>query len=88
MPNKPALFLALALAACAHQPPPAFQPKTIRSTVLMSTNKAGTQIVSVNGDTIAVDTSSMTGARTEDAQSDPLGPDGRRCRSRRPARLL
>jgi imidazolonepropionase-like amidohydrolase len=55
MPNKPALFLAVALAACAHQPPPAFQPKTIRSTVLMSTNKAGTQVVSVNGDTIAVD---------------------------------
>lgn len=52
MSNKATLLLALALAACASSPP---LQKTTRSTVLMSTNKAGTQVVTTNGDTIAVD---------------------------------
>src|SRR5689334_5677124 len=65
MPHKHAsLFLAVALsAACAHQvPQPEPQtnaaPKasaTRRYTVLMSTNKAGTQVVSTSGDTVTVD---------------------------------
>jgi hypothetical protein len=44
MSNKATLALALAFVACASTPPP---QKTIRSTVLMSTNKAGTQVVTV-----------------------------------------
>lgn len=63
MANKPALlFLAAAmlqLGGCGHQPvasqPPADHEKTLRYTVLMSTNKAGTQAVSTSGDTIMVD---------------------------------
>lgn len=52
MSNKATLFLALVFVACASTPPP---QRTTRSTVLMSTNKAGTQVVTTNGDTIAVD---------------------------------
>lgn len=52
MSNKATLFLALLFIACASKPP---LQKTMRSTVLMSTNKAGTQVVTTNGDTIAVD---------------------------------
>lgn len=37
---------------CAHQ---ATQEKTLRSTVLMSTNKAGSHVVTTNGETITVD---------------------------------
>lgn len=66
MANKPALFLAVVSVvsvAWAHpqphpqrqQPRLASSAKTIRSTVLMSTNKAGTQVVTTNGDTITVD---------------------------------
>src|SRR5690349_12196481 len=55
------LFLAAALiAACAHQAPQTSiaAPQanaTRRYTVLMSTNKAGTQVVSASGDTVTVD---------------------------------
>jgi hypothetical protein len=67
MPNKAALFLAVvsvvsvawANPQTGHptvaQPRLASSAKTIRSTVLMSTNKAGTQVVTTNGDTITVD---------------------------------
>jgi imidazolonepropionase-like amidohydrolase len=52
MSNKVALLLALTFVACASKLP---LQKTIRSTVLMSTNRAGTQVVTTNGDTITVD---------------------------------
>jgi cytosine/adenosine deaminase-related metal-dependent hydrolase len=67
MPNKAALFLAVVSVASVAwgrpqtphpqqgQPKLVSSAKTIRSTVLMSTNKAGTQIVTTNGDTITVD---------------------------------
>lgn len=51
MSNKATLFLALAFVACATKVP---LQKTTRSTVLMSTNRAGTQVVTRNGDTITV----------------------------------
>jgi hypothetical protein len=77
MPNKAALFLAVALAACTSQPPPAFQPKTTRYTVLMSTNKAGTQVVSTNGDTIAVDFEfNDRGRGPKTSTVIRVGPDG------------
>lgn len=52
-----ALFLA---AACVHQTPPGPSapmalPQTQRYSVLMSTNKAGTQVVTRNGDEVVVD---------------------------------
>ena len=56
MRNKATLFLAVAgvvfTSACASKAP---LLTTTKSTVLMSTNKAGTQVVTRNGDTIAVD---------------------------------
>jgi hypothetical protein len=63
MSNKPALlfglFAALLPGGCAHQPTVAAAPepqeKTLRSTVLMSTNKAGTQVTTTRGDTVTVD---------------------------------
>ncbi|HYK02360.1 MAG TPA: amidohydrolase family protein [Thermoanaerobaculia bacterium] len=48
-----ALFTLFALA-CAHQPP-APREQTLRYTVLMSTNTAGTQLVTTRGDEITVD---------------------------------
>jgi hypothetical protein len=60
MANKPALVLAAFAAlqlACSTTAPQAIAPqaKTFRSTVLMSTNKAGTQVATTNGDTVTVD---------------------------------
>lgn len=63
MANKPALlFLAAAVlqvGACGHQPsssqPSASVGKSLRYTVLMSTNKAGSQVVTTTGDAITVD---------------------------------
>ncbi len=43
----------LLLAACAHQPAPQTQP--LRYTVLMSTNKAGSQVVTTHGRDITAD---------------------------------
>jgi imidazolonepropionase-like amidohydrolase len=51
MSYKPFAAALLLTIACAHQPP----QKTLRSTVLMSTNKAGTQVVTRSGDTIRVE---------------------------------
>jgi cytosine/adenosine deaminase-related metal-dependent hydrolase len=53
--------IALMLAGCAHQPQPQPQPQpqlqetTRRYTVLMSTNKAGSQIVTTRGDVTTAD---------------------------------
>jgi imidazolonepropionase-like amidohydrolase len=63
MSYKPAvLFLAVSLAAgCAHRPlstasnVPAADAAPRRYTVLMSTNKAGSQVVTANGNAITVD---------------------------------
>src|SRR5215212_919295 len=48
MPNKRALLLAILVAACAHQ-------QQRRSTVLMSGNTAGTQVVTTRGNEVTVD---------------------------------
>ena len=48
------LMVALLFVACAHQPP-APQEQTRRYTVLMSTNKAGSQVVTTRGDGTTVD---------------------------------
>jgi imidazolonepropionase-like amidohydrolase len=48
------LCSSLLLAACAHQPPPPAE-KTSRYTVLMSTNRAGTQVVTTRGNEVVVD---------------------------------
>lgn len=56
--KRAALFLAaVLLAGCAHQAPTATPESDAprRYTVLMSTNKAGTQVVSTSGDSVAVD---------------------------------
>jgi imidazolonepropionase-like amidohydrolase len=59
MSHKPAaLFLSLLVAArCAHQAPaPQASPeRTLRYTALMSTNKAGSQVVTLRGDEVVVD---------------------------------
>jgi imidazolonepropionase-like amidohydrolase len=60
MPSKRALLLALLVASCAHQQQqqpqqPQPQEQTRRSTVLMSTNTAGTQVVTTRGDDVVVD---------------------------------
>ncbi|MFL6247339.1 MAG: amidohydrolase family protein [Thermoanaerobaculia bacterium] len=52
MSKKATLLLALTFVACVSTPP---VQQTTRSTVLMSTNKAGTQVVTRNGDTLVVD---------------------------------
>lgn len=54
MSRRNSLIAILLVAACAHQPAP---PKdaTRRYTVLMSTNKAGTQVVTTRGDETTVD---------------------------------
>jgi imidazolonepropionase-like amidohydrolase len=49
MSYKPFTAALLLTVACAHQP-----AKTLRYTVLMSTNKAGTQIVTTSGDTTTI----------------------------------
>ncbi|MGZ5433303.1 MAG: hypothetical protein ACXWH7_10275, partial [Thermoanaerobaculia bacterium] len=53
------LVLALFAAACAHQPSPTQQQpqeeQTRRYTVLMSTNKAGSQVVTTRGNETIVD---------------------------------
>jgi hypothetical protein len=48
------LLSSLLLSACAHQPPPPAET-TRRYTVLMSTNKAGTQVVTTRGNETIVD---------------------------------
>ncbi|HKR65935.1 MAG TPA: amidohydrolase family protein [Thermoanaerobaculia bacterium] len=56
MSHKRALPLLLLFAACAHQQQvQQQQPTPLRYTVLMSTNKAGTQIVSTRGAEITAD---------------------------------
>jgi len=52
MPHKPFLVLALLFAACAHQQQ---QQQPQRYTVLMSTNPAGSQVVTANGNEVTVD---------------------------------
>jgi imidazolonepropionase-like amidohydrolase len=47
-------LVTLFALACAHQPPPP-REETLRYTVLMSTNTAGTQLVTTRGDEITVD---------------------------------
>ncbi|HYI11506.1 MAG TPA: amidohydrolase family protein [Thermoanaerobaculia bacterium] len=64
--KRPLLLLFAFLAACTHQPAQAPQPsatpaatpaaeQTLRYTVLMSTNTAGSQVVTTRGDEITVD---------------------------------
>jgi hypothetical protein len=55
MSYKRALAALVLTIGCAHQVRQAEQAKTLRYTVLMSTNKAGTQVVSTHGDTVTVD---------------------------------
>ena len=53
MVRRSSLLAILLVAACAHQP--ARDEATRRYTVLMSTNKAGTQVVTTRGDETTVD---------------------------------
>ncbi|HYC89578.1 MAG TPA: amidohydrolase family protein [Thermoanaerobaculia bacterium] len=52
MSKRNSLLAILLVAACAHQPA---REETRRYTVLMSTNKAGTQVVTTSGDETIVD---------------------------------
>lgn len=49
------LLAVLLLAACATQQPARDEAKTLRYTVLMSTNNAGSQVVTTRGDEVTVD---------------------------------
>lgn len=51
MPHKRALLLLVLAAACAHVP----RDVTRRSTVLMSTNAAGAQVVTARGNELTID---------------------------------
>ncbi len=53
MRMKTFVLLALAAVSCAHRPPA--QDATRRYTVLMSTNTAGSQVVTTRGDEVTVD---------------------------------
>ena len=53
MPYKRVLVLVLFVLSCAHQPQPSQNVR--RYTVMMTTNKAGTQVVSTSGNEAAVD---------------------------------
>jgi imidazolonepropionase-like amidohydrolase len=53
MSSKAALFFAVVFVACSSNAAP--PSKTFRSTVLMSTSKAGTQVVTTHGETLVID---------------------------------
>jgi hypothetical protein len=79
MPAGRIALVALFAFACAHQPPS--HEETLRYTVLMSTDPAGTQVVTTRGDEITVDyeyTDRGRGPKTHtvirlDSRGVPLG---------------
>lgn len=55
MRRTDAVLVALLLAACAHQQQPSLKEETRRYTVLMSANKAGSQVVTTRGSETTAD---------------------------------